>query len=144
MKVKEFICGALGVVGGLLLPFLGGWDLLLQGMVFLSGSDYILGMMNAIVFSNSPKTETGGLSSNVGFKGLVKKFIIFLLIGLTYQMDLVLGTNGFFRSATIYGFMMNELISIVETIGLMGIVDLPPSITKIIDLLKSKSREVEK
>lgn len=140
-KIKEILSTSLGIAGGFILPFLGGWDILMQGMVALSLVDYVFGMINAIVFKNSPKTENGGLNSSIGYKGLVKKLIIYLLIGLTYQMDLVLETNGFFRSATIYGFMFNELVSIVETVGLMGIVNLPPSITNIIDLLKNKSQE---
>lgn len=141
MKIKEIVTSSLGVIGGVLFPFLGGWDILLKGIVSLSVGDYVLGMINAIVFKNSPKTESGALSSKVGFKGLIKKIVIYLLVGLTYQMDLVLKTNGFFRSATIYGFMVNELVSIVETVGLMGIIDLPPSINNIIDLLKGKSKE---
>lgn len=141
IKIRDYITTTLGIIGAVIAPFLGGWDVLLKVMVSLSVSDYIIGVTNAIVFKNSPKTESGGLNSNVGFKGIVKKLVIYLMIGLTYQMDLVLETNGFFRSATIYGFMLNELISIVETVGLMGVVNLPPSITNIIDLLKNKSKE---
>lgn len=144
MKVKEIVAKEIvsGITGfglSIATSFLGGWDNLLKYMVLLVICDYVLGIINASVFKHSNKTENGGLSSKAGFRGMVKKLVIFMFIGLMQQTDNVLGTNNFLRNTVIYGFMVNELISIVEIVGLMGVVNLPPVITDAIELLKEKS-----
>ena len=134
-----FICTMGGVLGNLF----GGWDKLIIALITCSIIDYLSGGAVAIVFKNSPKTETGGAQSNVGFKGLVKKFFIYLIIVVIVQIDTVVGSNGFIRNAVIIGFMVNEVLSIVENAGLMGI-PMPDTVKNAIDILKSKSQNVEK
>lgn len=101
--------------------------------------DYISGLIVAGVFKKSPKTDTGALESKAGWKGLCRKGMTLLFVLIAYRLDLVIGTN-YIRDAVIIGFVANELISIVENAGLMGL-PLPQIITKAIDVLTKKSEE---
>ena len=98
--------------------------------------DYISGLLVAGVFKTSPKSETGALSSKVGYRGLCKKGMILLFVLIAYRLDLLIGTD-YIRDAAIIGFCVNELISIVENAGLMGI-PLPPILIKAIDVLVNR------
>ena len=93
------------------------------------------------VFHNSNKTETGTLESKAGWKGLCRKCMTLLFVLIAYRLDLALGV-AYIRDAVIIGFMANELISIVENAGLMGL-PLPAVITKAIDVLTKKATESE-
>jgi len=103
---------------------------LLSLFLFVIVLDYISGLGASII-------EGKGLSSAVGFKGLIKKFAIILIIALTYQIDKALGMD-VIMSGTIYFFLANELISVVENYGRMGL-PLPDQIKKMIKILKEKS-----
>lgn len=140
LNLKNSICMVAGIIGGGIASALGGADKLLTALIVCIGADYLTGLAVALIFKNSPKTETGAAESNAGFKGLVKKAFILLIIAVVYQVDTVLGSNGFLRNAAIIGFMSNECISLIENAGLMGI-NLPPAVTNAIDILKKKSEE---
>jgi len=131
-----------GAIGGCFGNMLGGFDKVLIALLFCMAADYITGLIVAIVFNSSTKTETGGAQSKAGFVGLVKKIFILILIVVINQIDIVLGTNGFFRNAAIIGFMANEALSLVENAGLMGI-KLPGAVTNAVDVLKKKSESKE-
>ena len=92
------------------------------------GIDYITGLIVA-ASGKSLKSDNGGLSSKIGWRGLAKKCIILLLVLVAARLDIVLGTD-YVRA----GVMCNEVISILENAGLMGI-RLPDVLTKAIDLL---------
>ena len=127
------VCAALG-------GMFGGLDTLFWALLTCSIIDYFTGMVVAVVFKNSPKTETGGAQSKAGFKGLVKKVFIYALIIVVVKIDIVVGANGFLRNAVIIGFMVNEVLSIIENAGLMGI-KIPAALTNAVDILKQKSEE---
>lgn len=133
---KAHICGGLGIIGSAVASLLGGWDTALQTLLIFMVIDYISGIVCAGVFKASPKTEHGGLESKAGWKGICRKCmtLVFVLIGT--RLDLALGTN-YIRNAVIIGFMANELISIIENSGLMGL-PLPSVISEAVDLLKKK------
>ena len=139
MKLK--ICTLIGVLGGLISAALGGWDYALVTLMIAMGVDYISGVVVAGVFHASKKTQNGALESFVGFKGLCRKCMILLLVLIAYRMDLVIGVS-YIRDTVIIGFIANELISIIENAGLMGIT-LPPALSKAIDILVEKSKEGE-
>jgi toxin secretion/phage lysis holin len=141
-EIKTIFYGCVCTLGGLLSPLLGGWDKLIYSLIICSIIDYLSGWSVAVIFKNSPKTETGAAKSNVGFKGLIKKFAIYLMIMVVVQIDSVVNSNGFLRNAAIIGFMTNEVLSIVENLGLMGI-KMPNAVTEAIDILKIKSQEKE-
>lgn len=136
---KETICTTIGMIGSLIASMLGGWTTGLQTLLIFMTIDYLMGWTTAAVFKNSPKTKSGGLQSTIGWIGLCKKGIILLFVLIGYRLDLVLSLD-YIKNAVIIGFLANELISIVENAGLMGI-DLPPVITNAIDMLTQKENK---
>ena len=136
-RMKEMICAGIGAVGGAIASAFGGWDAALDTLIIFMAIDYISGLIVAGVFRNSPKTESGTLESKAGWKGLCRKVVTLLFVLIAYRLDLVIGVN-YIRDAVIIGFIANELISIVENAGLMGI-PLPTVIENAIDILTKKS-----
>lgn len=135
--MRETICTILGAVGGILTVIFGGWNAMLTTLILFISIDYVTGLMVAGIFRRSPKTETGGLQSKIGWKGLVKKVVVLLLVVAAARIDLILGTS-YIRNAVCIGFSCNELISILENAGLMGI-PLPAALKNAVDLLQKKS-----
>ncbi len=113
---------------------------MLIALIICMIADYITGLIVALVFKNSTKTLTGRAQSNVGYIGLVKKIFILILIIVVNQLDIITNTNGFLRNATIMGFIVNEVLSLIENAGLMGI-SLPDPVINAIEILKRKSEE---
>jgi toxin secretion/phage lysis holin len=138
--IRATFYGTICIIGGMLGNLFGGWDKLIYALIICSIIDYFSGGAVALIFKNSPKTETGGAKSNVGFIGLVKKIFIYLMIIVVVQIDIVVNSNGFLRNAAIIGFMANEVLSIIENLGLMGI-KMPTAVTNAVDVLKMKSEE---
>lgn len=131
------ICSILGIIGSAIATIFGGWDAGLVTLLIFMGLDYISGLVVAGVFHTSTKTETGALESKAGWKGLCRKCMILIFVLVAYRLDLVIGTT-YIRDAVIIAFIANELISLVENAGLMG-VPLPHVITKAIDILQKRS-----
>ena len=139
MKLK--ICTLIGMLGGAISAALGGWDGALVTLVTVMAIDYISGLIVAGIFHTSKKSENGALESSAGFKGLFRKGMILLIVLVAYRMDMIIGV-AYIRDTVIIGFVANEVISIIENAGLMGI-DLPPALKKAIDILTEKSKEGE-
>ncbi len=135
--MKRVICTVVGMVGGFIASLFGGWSTGLVTLLIFMSIDYLSGLIVAGVFHNSPKTGTGTLESRAGWKGLCRKCMTLLFVLIAYRLDLELSTN-YIRDAVIIGFMANELISITENAGLMGI-PLPDIITKSVDVLTKKA-----
>lgn len=139
--MKQGICSLLGLFGSAIATALGGWDKGLATLLIFMGLDYVSGLIVAAVFHQSTKTDTGTLESKTCFKGLCKKGMTLIFVLVAYRLDLVLGLN-YIRNAVIIAFIANELISLVENAGLMG-VPLPNVIVKAIDILQKKAEESE-
>ncbi len=139
--MKQFICTMIGAVGSGIAALFGGWDTGLVSLLIFMGLDYVSGLVVAGVFHKSNKTDTGSLESKAGWKGLCRKCMTLVFVLVAYRLDLVIETN-YIRDAVIIAFMANELISLVENAGLMGI-PLPAVITKAIDILQKKSESEE-
>lgn len=135
--MKNEICTLIGVIGGAIAALFGGWDTALQTLVLFMAIDYITGLIVAGVFHTSPKTKTGTLESRAGWKGLIRKGETLLIVLVACRLDTAIGSN-FVRDATVIAFSCNEVISIVENAGLMG-VPIPEAVTKAIDVLKQRS-----
>lgn len=135
--MKEMICTVIGAVGGAVAAAFGGWDSALATLLIFMAVDYVSGLIVAGIFHKSPKSESGALESRAGWKGLCRKAVTLLFVLIAYRLDIVLGVD-YIRNAVIIGFMANELISIVENAGLMG-VPLSPVIQNAIDILTKKS-----
>lgn len=134
--LKISIFGVLGIIGSFIAQLFGGWSADLTTLLFCMLADYITGVIVAAWRKKSPKTDSGALSSDAGFKGLCKKCVILLCVIIAYRLDVTLGMT-YIKTAVIIAFIANETISIVENIGLMGI-PIPPAILKAIDILKNK------
>ena len=135
--MKNAICAAVGLIGGYLAHIFGGWDAALSTLCICMAADYITGVIVAAVFHNSPKTATGSLKSWIGFKGLCRKGMIMLFVLIGHRLDAVLGTNAI-REGVIFGFLANEVLSLIENAGLMGL-PLPDVIVQAVDVLANKS-----
>lgn len=133
--IRLTICTIGGVVGGVIVTQLGGWDKWLETLVLFMILDYITGLIVAGVFHNSTKTESGALESRAGWKGICRKCGILLAVLVACRLDLLLGIT-YTRSAVIVGFIINETISIMENLGLMGL-PFPDAIQKAIELLSN-------
>ncbi len=135
-KVQISVMCILSVAGGAAANALGGWSDDLITLFIFMGLDFITGLIIAF-FMKSKKTGTGSLSSSECFKGLVKKCVMITFVLIANRLDISLNT-GYIRTAVIIGFLVNELISIVENAGILG-VPLPKIVINAIDLLKNKS-----
>ena len=113
---------------------MGWWN---GTLITCQSIDYVSGLIVAGVFHKSPKTESGALESKAGWKGLCRKAMTLFLVMISYRIDLMIGTD-YIRDAVIIGFTANEVISIVENAGLMGL-PMPAALTKAIDILTKKA-----
>lgn len=137
--MKSGICTAVGIAGSAIAALFGGWDEALMTLVIFMVIDYVSGLIVAGVFHTSKKTESGTLESRAGWKGLCRKGVTLLFVLVAHRLDMAIGVD-YIRNAVIIGFMANELISIVENAGLMGI-PLPKVIQNAIDILTEKSEK---
>ena len=115
--MKEFwntIQLVFAAVGGWLGYFLGGCDGLLYALLAFVVIDYITGVMCAI--------SDRKLSSAVGFKGICRKVMIFLLVGIANVLDIqVIGTGSVLRTAVIFFYISNEGVSLLENAAHLGL-----------------------
>ena len=92
--------------------------------------------MVALVFHNSRKSESGAYNSAYGLKGLCKKGLMLLFVLVAVQIDRLLGAD-YVRDAVCIGFCSNEVLSIIENLGLAG-VPMPQAVVKALEQLQSK------
>ncbi len=137
MQLK--FCTICGLLGGVLSWCFGSWDAALQALIICMGIDYLSGVLVAGVFRHSLKSENGGLCSRIGFQGLVRKGMILLIVLIAHRLDLIVG-GGWIRDGVCAAFLANELVSILENAGMMGI-PFPKALQNAIDILKSKGDE---
>lgn len=131
---KNTICIVIGAVGAFITNLLGGWTEDMITLIILMAIDFIMGLIIAAIFKKSPKSESGTINSKSCFIGICKKCVTFLFVLIAYRLDITLGTN-YIKTATVIAFIANELISIIENAGIIGI-PLPEVIVKAVELLK--------
>lgn len=129
-----------GVVGSGIAAAFGGFGVALQVLIMFIIVDYITGLVVAGLFQKSGKTENGALESRAGWKGLCKKVFTLVLVIVAAQVDRLIGQGSFVRDAVILTFVVNEGLSILENIGLMG-VPLPDRLKNALEILKSKTEK---
>ena len=118
-------------VGGWLGYFLGGCDGLLYALIAFVVIDYITGVMCAIINRE--------LSSAVGFKGIFRKVLIFLLVGIANIIDVqVIGTGAALRTAVIFFYISNEGVSLLENAGHLGL-PVPEKIRSVLEQLHDRA-----
>ena len=140
MPIKIFILSGVACAGAAIASLFGGWTGAMTTLVILMFIDYVTGIIVAGVFHASPKSSGGALSSAVGFKGICRKFVILLIVVVACRVDLLMDTN-IIRDATCIGFCVNELVSITENAGLMGI-PLPRKLVEAIEVLRGDNDNV--
>ena len=140
--MKNAICTGIGVVGSFIASLFGGWTASLTTLLIFMGIDYLTGLVVAGVFHNSPKTETGALESRAGLKGIIRKVTVLLFVLIGYRLDVAMGVT-YIKDAVCIAFIANELLSVVENAGLMGL-PIPAVITNAIDILKKKNTDTGK
>lgn len=120
-------------IGGWLGYFLGGCDGLLFALVVFAVADYITGVMCAI----SDKK----LSSQVGFKGICRKVIIFMLVGIAHLIDVnVIATGSILRTAVIFFYLSNEGVSLLENAGHLGL-PIPEKLKVVLEQLHDRAEK---
>lgn len=134
VQIKNAALGVLAIVGSAVAEALGGWDMALQVLIGFMVLDYVTGWLVAAVWHRSSKSESGALSSNAGFKGLIKKGVILAIVWMGAMLDRVTGSN-FSRTAVCMFFVANEGLSILENTAIMG-VPYPTFVKNMLDAMR--------
>ena len=136
--MKEFwnvILAVITAIGGWLGWFLGGCDGLMYALIAFVVIDYITGIMCAI----ADKT----LSSAVGFRGIFKKLLIFILVGVANILDVnVIGDGSVLRTAAIFFYLSNEGVSMLENAAHLGL-PVPEAIRTVLEQLHDRASKEE-
>ena len=132
--MKDTICTLFGICGAGIAWAFGGWDAALMALLICISVDYISGSLVALVFHKSSKSETGAYNSSYGLKGLCKKGLMLLFVLVAVQIDRLMGAD-YVRDAVCIGFCTNEILSIVENLGLAG-VPMPQAVVKALEQLQ--------
>ncbi len=132
MEFKDIVKYVAAIGGSLATYLFGGWSALIQILVAFVVIDYVTGVLAAAYH--------GKLDSNIGLKGIAKKVFIFVIVACGHFVDGAMGTNNIVRDAAIYFYIANELISILENAGAIGL-PVPDVLKNSIDRLKSKKQD---
>ena len=128
--MKSFVELMFASVGTVFIYLLGGFDVALQCLLIAIAIDYISGLIKAY--------NTKQLSSKIGFKGILKKVGILLIVMLSVLVDRVAGNTGAIRTLVIYYFVANEGLSILENLGQAGL-PIPKVIKNALKVLKDQA-----
>ena len=124
------------------LCFFIGIDFSIKTLLLVMTIDYVIGISLAII--GSSKHGDGKLSSKIGYKGLIKKITILLLVGLGAIIDDYLVASGisfeYIKDISIVAFIVNEIVSIIENSRLAGL-EIPDIFTKLIEFLNIKKKK---
>lgn len=132
-EVWNWIQLALSAVGGVIGWFIGGVDGLIYALLVFVIADYITGVMCAIVDKK--------LSSEVGFKGICKKVLIFVMVGIGNVIDTYLIGNGeVLRTAVIFFYCSNEGVSLLENAGHLGL-PIPEKLKEVLEQLHDRTED---
>ena len=131
--IWNWVQAAFATTGAFLGWFLGGLDGFLYALIAFVAIDYLTGVMCAIIDRK--------LSSEVGAKGIFKKGLIFMLVGVGHIIDSqVLGNGGAVRTAVIFFYLSNEGISILENAAHVGL-PIPEKLKNVLEQLHDRSNE---
>ena len=127
-EVWNWVQMVVTAIGGFLGYFLGGMDGFLYALIAFVVIDYITGLMVAAIQKK--------VSSEVGFKGICKKVLIFILVGVANIVDRqIIGNGSAIRTAVIFFYLSNEGISILENTALIGL-PVPQKLRDVLEQLK--------
>lgn len=136
--VVKWMAGIAGALAGLL----GEWNVLLTILAIMMVLDYVTGLIVAWR-GRSPKSETGGVSSKVGFDGLIKKAFIMIVVLIATLLDTAIGnTTRVFQMAAVMYYIANEGISVLENTAIMG-VKYPRFIMRALETMREKNDNLD-
>lgn len=127
-KLFNWISVAFGIIGGFFSYWLGGWDVLLKTIVFLAVVDYITGLIKAVYLKQ--------LSSEIGFKGLLKKIVMFIVIAVAFVIQMLIGGTVPLREVVIMFYIANEALSLLENAAIF--VPIPEKLRDVLLQLRDK------
>lgn len=130
-KMFNQISIIVGVVGGFIVSLLGGWDIMLYTILLFAVFDYITGLLKARYKKQ--------LSSEIGFKGIVKKMMIFFVISVAYNVQRMTGDTIPLREIVIVFFICNEALSILENAA--EFINVPQQLKDVLLQLRDKNME---
>jgi len=133
VEFKDIVKYVAAIGGSIVTYLFGGWSALIQILVAFVAIDYITGVLAAGV--------NGKLDSNIGLKGIAKKVFIFVIVACGHLVDDAMGTQDIVRDAAIYFYIANELLSILENAGEIGL-PVPDILKNAIERLKGKDQDI--
>jgi toxin secretion/phage lysis holin len=139
VQIKNGVLAVLAVAGSVLANALGGWDGALKVLVAFMICDYICGILVAAVKKESNKSSTGALDSRAGFKGIIKKCLILMVVFLASMMDKGMGIH-YIRNAVVLFYVGNEGLSLIENTALLGF-PWPDGMKNALDAMRKKGDE---
>lgn len=131
MNNTEIVKNTVVAVVGIIVGFLGGFDIMLQSLIILMVIDYITGIISGVINKK--------ISSHIGFIGILKKMLILLIVCVAVQLDKIMQTD-IIRSVTIFFYLANEGISILENTANSGI-KYPKKLISVLEQLTNKENE---
>ena len=132
MEFRDIFKYIVAIGGSLVTYLLGGWSALIQILVAFVVIDYVTGVLAAAI--------SGKLNSDIGLKGIAKKVFIFIIVACGHLVDNAMGTQDIVRDAAIYFYIANELLSILENAGGIGL-PVPGILKNAIERLKGKEQD---
>jgi len=132
MEFKDIFRYIVAITSSLVTYLFGGWTALIKILVAFVVIDYATGVLAAAI--------NGKLNSNIGLKGIAKKVFIFVIVACGHLVDNALGTQDIVRDAAIYFYIANELLSILENAGEIGL-PVPDVLKNAIERLKGKGED---
>lgn len=132
-KLFNQISVIFGIVGGTCTYLLGGWDILLKTILYLAIADYATGWIKAIYLKK--------LSSEIGFRGLLKKIVMFIVIAAAFEIQELIGSTIPLREVVIMFYIANEGLSLLENAAIF--VPVPDTVKNVLLQLRDKDSEPE-
>ena len=136
-RITEWLSAA----GGAVLAFFTGLPVIIWILIGVMSLDYITGIMCGFM-GKSPKTETGGLSSQAAFEGLMKKVLILMVVGLAAMVDKAIASAASIEMVAVTGatclwFVASEGLSVLENAAAMG-VPIPKVLMKALEIMRKQ------
>ncbi len=130
-QIIKIVSTAFGGAAGYLF---GGWDVLINLLLLLVVVDWLSGWAAAWM--------RGELKSRVGFKGIIRKVTIFVVVAIAHFIDQALGSLRYFQDAVVFFYLANELLSVIENMGKMGL-PMPDILRNAVQIFESKKAPQE-
>lgn len=130
-QIIKIVSTAFGGAAGYLF---GGWDVLINLLLLLVVVDWLSGWAAAWM--------RGELKSRVGFKGIIRKVTIFVVVAIAHFIDQALGSLRYFQDAVVFFYLANELLSVIENMGKMGL-PMPDILRNAVQIFESKKAPLE-